>query len=112
MGLGYVGSILVGVVIWMVGKRVEGYACNWGRVSTRPLPASIAVQLMKDNKFDKAKLFDVDADALKALANSGIQVMVGIPNDALAPLVNDSKAAQDWVAHNVSAYIQSGVDIR
>ncbi|KAF7836850.1 glucan endo-1,3-beta-glucosidase 5 [Senna tora] len=116
MGLRYVGSILLGVMIWMLrgenAKGVEGYACNWGRVSSRPLQASVTVQLMKDNKFTKAKLFDVDDDALKALANSGIQVMVGIPNDGLAPLVNDSKAAEEWVAQNVSAYIKSGVDIR
>lgn len=86
----------------------EGYAVNWGRVSTRPLPGNITVQMMKDNKFDKAKLFDVDEEALMALANSDIEVMIG----SLAPLVNNTKAASDWVAKNVSAYIKAGVEIK
>ncbi|KAI4335140.1 hypothetical protein L6164_013813 [Bauhinia variegata] len=95
-----------------LAKGVVGFACNWGRVSSHPLDANIVVNLLKDNGFDKAKLFDADARALKALANSKIQVMVGIPNDDLKPFVNNTKAAEDWVAKNVTAYIKDGVDIR
>ncbi|KAJ1439980.1 X8 domain [Sesbania bispinosa] len=93
-------------------KGVVGFACNWGRVATHPLPGDIAVRLMKDNGFDKVKLFNADPEPLKALANSGIQVMVGIGNDYLEPLVKNNKVADDWVAQNVSAYVKNGVDIR
>ena len=111
----YFSSVLVSMALSLVfpglAKGVLGFACNWGRVSTHPLPGHITVQLMKDNGFDKVKLFDADPEALKALANSGIQVMVGIGNDYLRSLIN-TKAADDWVAQNVSAYVKSGVDIK
>ncbi|KAG8086978.1 hypothetical protein GUJ93_ZPchr0010g10574 [Zizania palustris] len=38
--------------------------------------------------------------------------MVGIPNDMLAGLAAGAKAAEDWVAKNVSKHVNHGVDIR
>ncbi|KAJ4708873.1 putative Glucan endo-1,3-beta-glucosidase [Melia azedarach] len=94
-------------------KGVVGLACNWGLQSTHPLPPNIVVKLMKENGFDKVKLFEADPGALKALGKSGIQVMVGIPNDLLAPLASSVRAAEDWVQQNVSKFISlNGVNIR
>lgn len=84
---------------------VHGFACNWGTRSTHPLPPRIVVQLLKDNGFNKVKLFEADPEALKALGNSGIEVMVGIPNDLLASLATDVNAAAAWVSQNVSTYV-------
>lgn len=94
-------------------KGVLGFACNWGTRSTHPLPPNIAVKLLKDNGFDKVKLFEADPGALKALGKTGIQVMVGIPNEFLAPLASSVRVAEEWVARNVSSFVSSfGVDIR
>ena len=90
-----------------------GLACNWGTQSTHPLPANIAVKLLKENGFKKVKLFEADPAALKALGKSGIQVMVGIPNEFLAPLASSVQVAINWVQQNVSSYISRyGTDIR
>ncbi|GMH03562.1 hypothetical protein Nepgr_005401 [Nepenthes gracilis] len=90
-----------------------GLGCNWGLRATHPLPSDIAVKLMKDNGFSKVKLFEADQSALRSLGNSGIQVMVGIPNELLAPLATSVQAAVNWVSQNVSTFIsQNGVDIR
>lgn len=92
---------------------VEGLACNWGTRATHPLPPDIGVKLMKDNGIDKVKLFEVVPEVMKALGNSGIQVMVGIPNELLAPLASSVRVAEDWVSQNVSTYIsRNGVDVR
>ncbi|CAN1858164.1 Glucan endo-1,3-beta-glucosidase 6 [Linum perenne] len=114
---------LIFVVVWLIsdgggGKMMKGIsaaglAANWGTQSTHPLPGDIVVKLLKENGFDKVKLFEADPAALKALGNSGIQVMVGIPNDLLAPLSSSVQAAIDWVQQNVSTYIsKNGVNIR
>ncbi|KAL9224166.1 hypothetical protein vseg_000229 [Gypsophila vaccaria] len=90
-----------------------GLGCNWGTRATHPLPPKIVVNLLKDNGFKKVKLFEADHGALKALGNSGIEVMVGIPNDLLEPLAGSVEAAINWVNQNVSEYVTSaGVDIR
>ncbi|PKA62136.1 Glucan endo-1,3-beta-glucosidase 5 [Apostasia shenzhenica] len=91
----------------------EALACNWGTRSSHPLPPDIVVRLLKDNGFDKVKLFEADPQALRALGRSGIQVMVGIPNELLAPLAGSVGAAEQWVKQNVSTFIsKDGVDIR
>ncbi|KAL5572270.1 hypothetical protein UlMin_021867 [Ulmus minor] len=93
-------------------KGVSGFAANWGTRSTHPLPPNIVVRLLKDNGFDKVKLFEADPGALKALGKSGIQVMLGIPNEFLASLASSVQASEKWVAQNVSAYVTAGTDIR
>ncbi|KAL5786487.1 hypothetical protein ACOSQ2_008879 [Xanthoceras sorbifolium] len=101
------------LVVEGLTKGVAGMACNWGLQSTHPLNPNIVVKLMKDNGFNKVKLFEADPGALKALGRSGIQVMVGIPNDLLAPIASSVSVASAWVEQNVSKYISTkGVDIR
>lgn len=116
MGFSYLWVLLLcivgeGLVKGALG--VGGLACNWGTRSTHPLPPSIVVKLLKDNGFSKVKLFEADPGALQALGGTGIQVMVGIPNELLAPLASSVTVAENWVSKNVSYYIsKNGVDIR
>ncbi|KAK3213306.1 hypothetical protein Dsin_018012 [Dipteronia sinensis] len=108
------------MIIFLVGhdheglrKGVEGLGCNWGLQATHPLNPNIVVKLMKENGFNKVKLFEADPGALKALGRSGIQVMIGIPNELLAPIASSVSVASAWVEQNVSKYISTnGVDVR
>lgn len=102
-------------LIFILSRRlvVDGLSCNWGTRANHPLPANIVVNLMKENGFDKVKIFEADPWAMQALGRSGIQVMVGIPNEMLASLASSVRAAEEWVSQNVSYYLsQKGVDIR
>ncbi|GFP91957.1 glucan endo-1 3-beta-glucosidase 5 [Phtheirospermum japonicum] len=103
------------ILFSMLGERllVDSLGCNWGLQAVHPIPPVIAVQLMKDNGFNKVKLFEADPGALEALGRSGVQVMVGIPNDMLARIASSVRAAEEWVQQNVSNYLsRRGVDIR
>ncbi|GAA0173788.1 glucosidase [Lithospermum erythrorhizon] len=101
------------VLIVYQSLEAEGLAINLGTRSSHPLPADIVVKLLKDNGFNKVKLFEAQPDVLQALGKSGIQVMVGIPNDLLAPLASSVSAAVSWVQQNVSTFVSKyGTDIR
>lgn len=92
---------------------VSGIGANWGTQATHPLPPDTVVRLLRDNGFQKIKLFDADYDALRALGKSGIEVMVGIPNDMLTSLAGSVKAAEKWVSKNISTHITTNnVNIR
>ena len=92
---------------------VSGIGANWGTQCSHPLPPDSVVKLLKDNGFRRVKLFDADNDALRALGKSGIEVMVGIPNDMLPSMASSVKAAEKWVAKNVSTHITTNyVNIR
>lgn len=116
MGFSCLWVLLLCIIGEGLVKRVlgvGGLACNWGTRSTHPLPPTIVVKLLKDNGFSKVKLFEADPGALQALGRTGIQVMVGIPNELLAPLASSVTVAENWVSKNVSSYIsRNGVDIR
>jgi len=86
---------------------------NWGTLSSHRLKPSTVVNLLRDNKISKVKLFEADPAILKALMGSGIQVMVGIPNEMLSLIGGSSLAADYWVQRNVSAFMtKGGADIR
>lgn len=86
---------------------------NWGTISSHRLKPSTVVDLLRNNKIQKVKLFEADSDAMRALMGSGIQVMVGIPNEMLQLLSSSPSASDLWVRQNVSAYIgKGGADIR
>ncbi|TKW09750.1 hypothetical protein SEVIR_6G122400v4 [Setaria viridis] len=87
---------------------------NWGTVSAHRMPPPVVVDLLRANGIAKVKLFDADPAVLRALAGSGVQVMVGIRNEALAGIAASPAAADAWVAQNVSRYVaaRGGVDIR
>ena len=99
-------------ILVCLGAAATGIGANWGTQTSHPLPAGMVVQLLKDNGFQKVKLFDADSASMRALKNSGLEVMVGIPNDMLATLASGLKFAERWVSENVSAYIDDGVLIR
>jgi hypothetical protein len=86
---------------------------NWGTLSSHRVPPPVVVDLLRANRIGKVKLFDADPAVLRALAGSGLQVMVGVTNAELAAVAGSPAAADAWVAQNVSRYVgRGGVDIR
>lgn len=112
LGMKY-GLAVTGLVLFFMVNTVQSIGANWGTQATHPLPPSTIVKLLRDNGIQKVKLFDAEARVLNALSGSGIEVMVGIPNDMLSTLANSVDAAERWVERNVSAHVSSNsVDIR
>jgi len=109
------GAMMVWVLAWrwVVPMGESAIGVNWGTVSFHKLKPSTVVDLLKDNKIPKVKVFEAEPEVLKPLMGSGIQVMLGIPNDMLALLGTSPTAADLWLRQNVSAYIgKHGADIR
>ncbi|PON85651.1 Glycoside hydrolase [Trema orientale] len=110
------------IVIWAVSmviivaavKHVQGLGVNWGTMASHPLNPNIVVNLLKDNGIKKVKLFDADDWTVSSLAGTGIEVMVGIPNDQLKKFASSYDDAKDWVKENVTKHLRDsgGVDIR
>lgn len=113
--LGFTAAALVSLFL-LVGSSLKAESAigvNWGTLSFHKLNPSTVVDLLKANKIQKVKLFEADPDVLKALMGSGIQVVVGIPNEMLAALSSSTVASDSWVRQNVSKYLgKGGADIR
>ncbi|KAF0907886.1 hypothetical protein E2562_022288 [Oryza meyeriana var. granulata] len=108
-----VALVVVVAAWWLPVAAVEGLGMNWGTQATHPLPPKAVVQMLKDNGITKVKLFDTDFAAMSALAGSGIEVMVAIPNKDLYTMASDYGNAKDWVKKNVKRYdFDGGVTIK
>ncbi|CAH9089380.1 unnamed protein product [Cuscuta epithymum] len=107
----WVSVILLVITVMISGGGVEGLGVNWGTMATHKLPPKKVVQMLKDNGIQKVKLFDADSSTMNALAGSGIEVMVAIPNDQLLSM-NDYDRAKEWVKRNITRYsFKGGVNI-
>ncbi|KAG5376645.1 hypothetical protein IGI04_041241 [Brassica rapa subsp. trilocularis] len=82
-------------------SHVSALGVNWGTMATHQLPPKTVVQMLKDNNVQKVKLFDADTNTMVALAGSGIEVMVAIPNDQLKAMGSYNRA-KDWVRRNIT----------
>lgn len=111
--MGCFSGVFVVVSWFCLVCSVSGIGVNWGTQTSHPLPPATVVRMLRDNGFQKVKMFDADPGPMRALGKTGIEVMVGIPNDMLATLATSLKAAEQWVSKNVSSYISNnGVNIR
>lgn len=99
------------VVSWSAAG-VGAIGANWGTQASHPLPPDTVVKMLKDNGFQKVKLFDAEDGTMSALRKSGLEVMVGIPNELLNIMANSMKAADKWVEKNVSHYLNKGCNVR
>ncbi|XP_051124913.1 glucan endo-1,3-beta-glucosidase 6-like [Andrographis paniculata] len=104
------------LLLWVLAAAAvaeSSIGVNWGTVALHRLSPEVVVDLLKDNKITKVKLFDADPAVLSALAGSGIEVMVGIPNEMLSAFSTSASATDSWVAQNVSKFVgKGGVDIK
>ncbi|KAI3669332.1 hypothetical protein L6452_40564 [Arctium lappa] len=84
---------------------VNGLGVNWGTQASSPLDPKYVVQMLKDNKIKKVKLFDSDHWTVNHFAGTGIEVMLSIPNLNLKKFSDDYDAVQDYVKENVSDHL-------
>ncbi|GJN10190.1 hypothetical protein PR202_ga28264 [Eleusine coracana subsp. coracana] len=105
--------VAAAVAFCWAAAAADALGMNWGTQAFHPLPPKVVVQLLQDNGIKKVKLFETEFGTMSALAGSGIEVMVAIPNVMLADLAGSSRAAKDWVKRNVERYdFDGGVSIK
>ncbi|XP_065849029.1 glucan endo-1,3-beta-glucosidase 2 [Euphorbia lathyris] len=72
-------------------------------LSDMPHPTQV-VALLKAQQIRHVRLYNADRGMLVALANSGIQVMVSVPNEQLLGIGQSNATAANWVSRNVVAH--------
>lgn len=86
------------------------FGVNIGTDMSNLPPAEDVVAILKSYQITHVRLFDADRHMLNALANTGIQVMVGVTNQEVLGIGQTPSLAAAWVNKNVAAYIP-GINI-
>ncbi|CAO2147065.1 unnamed protein product [Urochloa humidicola] len=106
MALSRLVVVLAATVALLLFSRAEAgeIGVNYGMLgSDLPDPASV-VRLMRKSGITSVRLYDANATVLRALANTGIKVMVMLRNDELAAVAASPSVALRWVRSNVVAH--------
>ncbi|XP_066390940.1 glucan endo-1,3-beta-glucosidase-like [Miscanthus floridulus] len=78
---------------------------NYGRVANDlPDPAAV-VQLLRENGITMVRIYDTNDAVLRSFANTGIKLMVMLPNENLADAARSPSYAADWARRSVAAYL-------
>lgn len=73
-------------------------------VSDMPSPTQV-VALLKAQQIRHVRLFDTDQAMLLALANTGVRVIVSVPNDQLLGIGQSNATAANWVSRNILPHV-------
>lgn len=77
---------------------------NYGQVADNLPPPEATVKLLQSTTITKVRLYGADPAILKALANSGIGVVIAAANGDIPSLASDPAAATQWINANVRPY--------
>jgi tRNA (guanine37-N1)-methyltransferase len=89
--------MMIIIIMMLISSSSAWVGVNWGTMTTHQLPPKKVVKMLKENGFQKLKLFDADDTIMKALIGTDIEVMVAIPNIMLNVIGNSVKASDSWV---------------
>ncbi|KAL0372741.1 UNVERIFIED_CONTAM: Glucan endo-1,3-beta-glucosidase 3 [Sesamum calycinum] len=104
MGLVFLGLFLM-VVSATSADEAAFVGVNIGTaLSDMPDPTQV-VALLKAQQIRHVRLYDTDQAMLQALANTGIRVIVSVPNDQLLGIGQSNATAANWVSRNILAHV-------
>ncbi|XP_059310172.1 glucan endo-1,3-beta-glucosidase-like [Lycium ferocissimum] len=94
---------------WVVNKtnKVEAsIGVCYGRVGTNLPPISEAINLIKSNGISRIRLFNPDPEALQPFYGTGIELLIGVPNEILPTLANNPVTTSiEWLQSNIFAHV-------
>ncbi|XP_028757703.1 glucan endo-1,3-beta-glucosidase 7 [Neltuma alba] len=74
---------------------------NYGQVANNLPPPSATAKLLQSTFIEKVRLYGSDPAIIKALANTGIGIVIGAANGDIPALASDPNFAKDWINSNV-----------
>ncbi|XP_051139779.1 glucan endo-1,3-beta-glucosidase 7-like [Andrographis paniculata] len=74
---------------------------NYGQVADNLPPPETTAKLLQSTSIEKVRLYGTDPGVIKALANTGIEITVGVSNSDIPAMAADPNAASNWIAGNV-----------
>ena len=94
------------ILVFVTGSQ-SFIGVNYGQVADNLPPPSATAKLLQSTAVQKVRLYGADPAIIKALANTGIGIVIGASNGDIPALASDPNFATQWVNSNVLAYYPS-----
>ncbi|XP_021899230.1 glucan endo-1,3-beta-glucosidase 14-like isoform X2 [Carica papaya] len=81
------------------------YGINYGRIADNiPSPEDV-VTLLRAAKIRNIRIYDADHSVLKAFSGTGLEIVIGLPNENVRDMSANASRAMSWVKENVQAFL-------
>ncbi|TXG53778.1 hypothetical protein EZV62_019034 [Acer yangbiense] len=94
--------LVVLFIFWFLSPGVASLGVNYGQIADNLPPPENVVPLVQSISATKVKIFDVNPQVIRAFANTGIELTVGLGNELLSDMQNPDNALM-WVTVNIQA---------
>jgi hypothetical protein len=85
-------------------RRATALGINYGQVGNNlPSPPQV-VRLLSSLRVGKARIYDVNPQVMTAFANSGIELIVTVPDDLVPSMAASQTQALQWLTSSVRPY--------
>ncbi|KAK4490327.1 hypothetical protein RD792_000999 [Penstemon davidsonii] len=74
---------------------------NYGQVADNLPPPESTSKLLQSTSIQKVRLYGSDPVIIKSLANTGIGIMIGVPNSDIPGMAADPNFSKSWINNNV-----------
>nr|GEV29845.1 putative profilin, Profilin conserved site [Tanacetum cinerariifolium] len=106
MGRGFFRLMIFAVYFMLILGLCKGSTigiCYGRNADDLPTPDK-AVDLIKNQNINSVRIYDSNIQVLKAFANTGIELMIGIPNSDLLPFSQFQTNADTWLKNSILPY--------
>ncbi|KAI9124002.1 hypothetical protein K1719_005302 [Acacia pycnantha] len=95
---------LIVLFVFSFAESQSFVGVNYGQFADNLPPPEATVKLLQSTTITKVRLYGADPAILKALANSGIGVVIAASNGDIPNLASGPAAATQWINANVRPY--------
>ncbi|EEF51381.1 hydrolase, hydrolyzing O-glycosyl compounds, putative [Ricinus communis] len=89
--------------------KPPGTEQNFGLYQPDMTEEFIMINLLKSRNIQKVRIFDPNPGVLRALGDTGMEVVIGVRNKDLEQLAANSSSAIQWVHTNVVPYVPAAI---
>ncbi|KAL7117284.1 hypothetical protein ACP275_03G062400 [Erythranthe tilingii] len=77
---------------------------NYGQVADNLPPPEATAKLLQSTAIEKVRLYGSDPAVIKAFANTGIGIAIGVSNSDIPAMAADPNFAKNWIGANVAPF--------
>ncbi|VFQ99164.1 unnamed protein product [Cuscuta campestris] len=95
--------------VHLMSMHASFIGVNYGQVADN-LPATEATaELLQSTSIQKVRLYGSDTAIIKALANTGVGIMIGVANGDIPAMATDPGFSQRWISSNVIPFYPASI---
>lgn len=98
------GNLIILFLFFFLAGSQSFIGINYGLLADNLPPPTATAKLLQSTSIQKMRLYGADPAVLKALANTGIGIVIGAANGDIPPLASDPNSATQWINANILPY--------